>query len=146
MALLAVLFAGVTVSIFKKEFPLFRYSMAAVAVLYLGLSFARPDLIIAKVNLAQETGQDYAYLCSLSADAAPALVPYLESQGYHMEAFREDMPVRYGLDREGADGSGRYGQQTFGYYWMAAQKDKTQGMHLRNFNLSRYLALRRLGG
>ena len=75
MALLAVLFAGVTVSIFKKEFPLFRYSMAAVAVLYLGLSFARPDLIIAKVNLAQETGQDYAYLCSLSADAAPVLVP-----------------------------------------------------------------------
>ena len=54
--------------------------------------------------------------------------------------------TRYGLDREGADGRERYGQQTFGYYWMAAQKDKTQGMHLRNFNLSRYLALRRLGG
>ncbi len=52
LTLLAVLFAGVIINIFKEAFPLFRYSMAVVAVLYLVLSFAHPDYIIAKVNVA----------------------------------------------------------------------------------------------
>lgn len=147
LALLAVLFVGVTVSIFRRDFPLFGYSMAAVAVLYLGLSFAHPDLIIAKVNTAKTPQPDYVYLHSLSADAAPVLVPYLESLDYHMEAFREDSPLRYGLEmEEGSDGGAFFGQNTFGYYWMEAQKEDTAGMHLRNFNLSRYLALRLLEG
>ena len=52
LALLALLFVGVVVQILKEDFPLFRYHMAVVAVLYLALSFAHPDYIIAKVNLA----------------------------------------------------------------------------------------------
>lgn len=147
LALLAVLFVGVTVSIFRRDFPLFGYSMAAVAVLYLGLSFAHPDYIIAKVNTAKTPQPDYDYLYRLSADAAPALVPYLEGLGYHMEAFREDSPVRYGLEMaEDSDGGAFFGRNTFGYYWMEARKEDAEGMHLRSFNLSRYLALRQLEG
>ncbi len=52
LALLALLFVGVVLQILKEDFPLFRYHMAVVAVLYLALSFAHPDYIIAKVNLA----------------------------------------------------------------------------------------------
>ena len=52
LALLTLLFAGVVVQIFREDFPLFRYHVAVVAVLYLALSFAHPDYIIARVNLA----------------------------------------------------------------------------------------------
>ena len=52
LVLLAVLFVGVTASIFKENFPLFRYGVTAVAVLYLALSFGHPDYIVARVNIA----------------------------------------------------------------------------------------------
>ncbi len=52
LALLAVLLAGVVINIMKETFPLFRYSVAVVAVMYLALSFAHPDYIIARVNVA----------------------------------------------------------------------------------------------
>ena len=79
LLLLAVLFAGVMMQIFKKDFPLFRYSMAAATILYLGLSFAHPDYIIASVNVQQERIDNY-YLSRLSADAAPVLVPYIRQE------------------------------------------------------------------
>lgn len=175
LALLAVLFIGIVVNIFRESFPLFRYCMAAVAVFYLALSFAHPDYIIAKVNiantaergtraadartgdsrsdlmeggffLAKEPYQDYAYLRGLSADAAPVLVPYLEELGYHMEAFGEDFPLEYARDMAdgGMDWAGPAGRESFGYYWMSRQKERTKGMGIRTFNLSRYLALRSL--
>ena len=52
LALLAVLFVGIIINIMKDTFPLFRYSMAVVTVLYLALSFAHPDYIIARVNVS----------------------------------------------------------------------------------------------
>lgn len=177
LMLLAALFAGVVIGIYKENFPLFRYSCAVVTVLYLALSFVHPDYIIAKVNVAnaqrgsgqtQETAQtaddsrsdvlggsfflakepykDYGYLQRLSADAAPALVPYLEELGYHMEAFQEKYPMDYAMDTElSLDRDSRYGQDIFGYYWMARMKERTRDMGVRTFNLSRFLALRYLG-
>ncbi len=63
LALLAVLFVGVVINIMKDTFPLFRYSVAVVAVLYLALSFAHPDYIIARVNVANAS-HDIALLQS----------------------------------------------------------------------------------
>ena len=54
-----------------------------VTVCYLGLSFAHPDYWIAKYNVAQmeeEVAPDYDYLRSLSADAAPVLVSFLDEK------------------------------------------------------------------
>lgn len=109
LVLLFCLFVGIIVSIYSERFPLFRYSMAVVTVLYLMLSFAHPDYIIAAVNVANAPGeaaeqadewksenafflseepyQDYKYLSNLSADAAPVLIPYMASLGYDMESF-----------------------------------------------------------
>ncbi len=56
LALLAVLFVGVLINVFKAGFPLFRYSVAVVTVLYLALSFAHPDYLIARINLANAGG------------------------------------------------------------------------------------------
>lgn len=52
LATLFLLFAGVVVSIYREEFPLFRYGVTVVSVLYLALSFAHPDYWIARVNVA----------------------------------------------------------------------------------------------
>lgn len=155
LALLAVLFVGVIISIFKEEFPLFRYSMLVVTVLYLGLSFAHPDFIIAKVNVANTENagvrdpevfeifdpyDDYSYLSNLSADAAPVLVPYLKQLGYDMKAFEAKSPAEYARD---SYNTWRYFSagdiNAFGYYWMDDMKNRTENFGIRTFNVSRYL-------
>ena len=64
---LAVLFAGVIRNIFQESFPLFRYSVAVVTVLYLALSFSHMDAWIAAYNIAHD---QTSYLYELSTDAS----------------------------------------------------------------------------
>lgn len=162
LTLLSFLFVGIVINIFKEDFPLFRYSVAVVTVLYLLLSFAKPDYIIAKVNISKTVHEDYDaaeytdrkpysdyyYLSGLSADAAPVLVPFLQKQGYNMEAYRAKDPVEYmkEIDPDGKDKYKSNKLEGFGYYWMRSTKRSVQGMGLRSFNLSRYLALKALIG
>lgn len=94
LVVLALLFTGVVISIFRGGFPLFRYCCVAVTCCYLVLAFSHPDYWIAKVNVANvqrevsaEDGffkgdpyEDTGYLAGLSADAAPVLVPWLEER------------------------------------------------------------------
>lgn len=157
LAVLALLFAGIMVNIFKGNFPLFRYSLAVVTVLYVLLSFAKPDYIIARVNIANisreniESEQpadrrgykDYYYLGRLCADAAPVLIPYLQELGYHMEAYQDD-PVQYLKDNMADIPADHLRQDCFGYYWMRDRKESFQGLNLRTFNLSRYMAMKML--
>lgn len=129
LALLFVLFVGVVINIYRESFPLFRYSMVMVTLLYLALSFSHPDYIIAAVNVANaplgtaqneasvinEAGgnrngfflsegsyEDYAYLSRLNADAAPILIPYLARLGYDVESFtiRGEMENRWDMQNE----------------------------------------------
>lgn len=183
LALLALLFVGVVIQILKEDFPLFRYHVAVVAVLYLALSFAHPDYIIAKVNLAnasvnensaqageqeettkvsdkesrsdifggetdggsfflaKEPYQDFYYLRGLSADAAPALVPYLQELGYQMEAFEAEDAVTYAVQHELWEEGSRSGQIGFGYYWMRRLQQSTENFGIRTYNVSRHIAL-----
>ena len=153
LALLAVLFVGVIVHIFKEDFHLFRYSMVVVTVLYLGLSFAHPDLIIARVNVTNtanagvrdagvfeifEPYNDYSYLSNLSADAAPVLVPYLEKLGYDMKAFEADSPKMYAMSNYDT-WYHPSNIDAFGYYWMSDMKERTENFGVRTFNVSRYI-------
>ena len=78
LALLALLFAGVVIQILKEDFPLFRYHMAVAAVLYLALSFAHPDYIIAKVNLANASVKENGAQASAQEEATQ--VSYKESR------------------------------------------------------------------
>lgn len=125
LALLFTLFVGVVISIYRERFPLFRYSMVTVTLLYLVLSFSHPDYIIAAVNVAnapenmvrntnamgeEQNGfflsegpyEDYAYLSHLNADAAPILIPYMTKLGYDMESFyiRGEMETRWDMRDE----------------------------------------------
>lgn len=162
LAVLTLLFAGVILHIFKEKFPLFRYSMVVVTVLYLALSFAHPDYIIARYNVAHAAAEitpetetrfeensgiyrDYYYLSHLSADAAPVLVPYLEKLGYDLDVFFEGSGVEYwkGIKQEhNTQGLSEYAHSNFGYRYLQRLQSKTEKLSPRTFNVSRYWALR----
>ena len=143
------LFLGVMIQIFRKNFPLFRYGMTVVTILYVALAFSHPDFIVAKYNLEYSIKDpvDVKYLSELSADAAPVILPYLREQGYDLsqikqtdariEAQREEIRRTDRNDGETKKSSRdpwlRYLKKMQGYY-------RDQG--IRNFNLSRSLALR----
>ena len=131
LAVIFLLMVGVTIFIYKSKFPLFTYSLIIVTVFYISLSFARPDYWIAKYNL-DPVHLDYLdkydvydsqyYLSTLSADAAPILLneetnPYLRQKVDEGELAW----VRLSRYRNRID-------------------DLSENMHIRNFNLSIYMA------
>lgn len=152
LAVIFLLMAGVTVSIYMERFPLFTYSVAIVTVCYIGLSFAHPDYWIAKYNLSPahlEYLDDYdvfdnkRYLCGLSADAAPVLLD--EQKNPYLHAGTE-------TENDAADYSdiARYSEQgvTEDLDWLGRYCGKItalrEDMYLRNFNFSVYTAGRYL--
>lgn len=52
IAALAIVMAGVIISIYKKDFQLVNYMIAVSAVSYLIFSFSQPDYWIAKYNVS----------------------------------------------------------------------------------------------
>jgi len=137
LVLLFVLFVGIMLRIYKDRFPLFRYSMVCVTLLYLFLSFSHPDYWIAKVNmaytdkqsveqsdffLAESPYQDYVYIRNLSADAAPVLISYMEQEGYQYD------PANSNLRENWKD------------VYCSFMERKNQNVGIREFNVSRFVA------
>lgn len=166
LLLLFALFAGIIISIYRESFPLFRYSTAVVTVLYLLLSFAHPDYIIAAVNvsnapesvqvheddmwergdsffLSDEPYHDYNYLAGLSADAAPVLIPYLAEQGYDLNSFyTEDALTDRRLDKQ--RDVHKWQVEGFGYSYLRRLQRSTKGFGIRTYNISRHMALKQI--
>lgn len=74
----------------------------------------------------------YYYLASLSADAAPAVIPYLEQLGY---------PMTYFYTTHRPDISQKSEIEKFGYHYLRERHDENDDMSIRKFNLSRYRAV-----
>lgn len=144
LLVMSLLMAGVVITIYKERFPLFKYSMVLITVLYIGLSFAHPDYIIAKYNVAhygfdeeedtilrRNYYSDLYYLSHLSADAAPVF--------YTEESLSEYRSADY---KKSADKS----SDSYAYYesWLdeysERQNKRLQDMNLRTFNVSRHIA------
>ena len=70
LAVLTLLFIGVLINIFRESFPLFRYSMAVVTVLYIVMSLAHPDYIIARVNVANAPHENMSWWTEEEAQQA----------------------------------------------------------------------------
>ena len=137
LAVIFLLMAGVTISIYMNKFPLFTYSMIVVTVFYIGLSFSHPDYWIAKYNLSPQhieyldeydTRDSQKYLARLSSDAAPIILdeklnPYLADYFAVLED-EDDMNDEL--------------------LWLSRYHNKIQllseEMHLRNFNFSLHAA------
>ena len=136
LGLLTMLFIGVLISIFSRQFKLFRYSIIVVTLLYLGLSFSHPDYIVAYVNVQKET-VDYRYLEKLSADAAPVLVPYIRTRdtvSVTQDAYGERKFVSITNDQF------RKAPNNFGLKYMESINEKAQALGIRTFNVSRFMA------
>ena len=122
LAVLFLVMSGILIYIFREKFPLFRYSMVVVTVLFLLLAYAHPDRVIATYNLnedflaTEETRNniDIYYLHSLSVDAIPVLIEAAEK--VNDDKFTE---VLVGYD-----------------YWGLEEKEMT----LRTFNFSLWKA------
>ncbi len=153
LAMLAVLLAGVAVTVVNRKFKLFRYCVAVVAVSYLVFSFGKPDVLVAEYNIAQ-MGEDISfddleYLAGLSVDTVPALSRYrFEHQGCGQGAgnyvkkydyYTSPGDWFYG-EREGKvpDGCRRCLLNKTLHHVL---KD-TEHMGVRTFHLSKYLARR----
>lgn len=147
LAVIFLLLTGVLIRIYAQGFPLFSYGVAVVSVLYILLSFSRPDYLIAACNLGNSEGKsvhhffdtdayhDYWYLSGLSADAAPVILPFLESEGYDMEAvgmetFRETLPDKRRYEPE----------EFWGYIYLENLHEEVDDLGFRTFNFSRYAA------
>lgn len=94
IVVMAVIMVGTTIFIFKKEFPIFKYMLMSITVLYIGFSAAHPDYWIAKYNTMQaqkgEGIDEYHLLFNLSLDAAIPVLDYYEDiienpKGYYNE-------------------------------------------------------------
>ncbi len=142
LAVLFLVFVGVMIYTHKESFPLFRYSMVVVTCLYLCLSFSHPDYWIAKVNVESmqedrseffqgKAYNDYEYLTSLSADAAPIMLELIENKGYDMSY--------YNWCEESDEYYSRYEPYTFGYRWLEKMHNRCIDMSIREFNVSRFL-------
>ena len=78
LAMLSILMIGVTVIIYRNEFPLFKHCLVTITVFYLIFAWMRPDYVIASYNVAHMTDENryetVQYLSGhLSADAAPVI-------------------------------------------------------------------------
>lgn len=80
----ALILAGVIISLYHKNFPLFGYSVTVITICYLIFSLGRPDYHIAKYfvdHTDRIESEDLNYLTSnLSLDAAPVVLPLLDGK------------------------------------------------------------------
>ncbi|MBR3824246.1 MAG: DUF4173 domain-containing protein [Lachnospiraceae bacterium] len=158
LLVLFFIFTGVIIYIYKENFPLFRYSMVVVTVLYLGLSFSHPDYWIAKVNVAGmadnrsafflgDAYYDYGFLGRLSADAAPIMLEWAEENGCDLEYYslcKEEgpysKPVRDFQGKHPATSHGYTSAEGCGYMYMEHLAERVDRITIRNFNISRAVA------
>lgn len=101
LLVLSLLMAGALIMIYRESFPLTRYYVITITILYLAFSFAHPDYWIAKYNLNHIylSGEapleyqyrygydDFHYLVRLSDDAAPVIFANAEKLDYEEESW-----------------------------------------------------------
>lgn len=99
LVLIGLVMIGTVISIYKKKFPLFRYSVLILSCCYIVLSLSRPDYWIAKYNVAkmeEVSVEDLHYLIyNLSYDAAPIVATIdpeeVNGEYYDTEYIKGDM-------------------------------------------------------
>ncbi|NTV78744.1 MAG: DUF4173 domain-containing protein [Clostridiales bacterium] len=129
-----VVMTGVLIFIYHSKFPLFRFTMFSVTILYILLAFSHPDYFIASYNLSKikvkiadveeidglSTFGDISYVLGLSKDAAPAILDFYLNEEQRVEKSDDTW---YNINE----------------YFTEAQK-AYEDMNFRTFNLSRYIA------
>lgn len=152
LAMLVVLMSGVVTAVLRPEFGLFRYCTVVLAVFYLAFSFARVDVIVAEYNMAQMgediSYEDLEYLTYLSMDVVPALSRYtFEHKGccrkdgiYHAEYDYYEPTAVWIYDGNNDRGVKQGCRRCLLNMTFHHVMEDTEGMDLRTFHVSKYLA------
>ncbi len=134
IAVMAITMLGITVFIFKKEFPIFKFMLVSITVLYIGFSAGHPDFWIAKYNIEQDKTEDgideYHLLFNLSLDAAVPVLTYYEKEIENPQMYYNEYYVEYQLTSD-AERLMRYCDRI--------EREK-EDMDMRKFNFSKALA------
>ena len=167
LIVLFFLFAGVVISIYKQGFPLFKYSMTVVSVLYIALSFSHPDYIIAQINVTNAVKETTAELdvkeLRENLDygdeffAGPFFLgDYYTDYEYlsqlsadaapvlipYMEELGYDLRVYYQeniWENLENQETRRWRLAGFGNYYLESMKETVKHLSPRTFNVSRYM-------
>lgn len=119
LLMIAAVMTGTVISIYSSRFPLLRYTVFAVGIIWIAFSFCRPGYLIAKYNVNQMDAYipraDIRYLTSLGDDAAPALCELAE---------KLDDDDKYILSE----------------YFQDIMDDWKENDHIRGFNVAKYQA------
>ncbi len=131
----ALLLAGIILSLYRKDFPLFGYCVTIISLCYLIFSLGKPDALIASYYIAhtQEAELDLKFLTTeLSYDAAKEVLPVLqEVYGELSEGDLVNQPYQdddYSFTRN----------DVRSYYEGISNRREENG--IRGFNLSVYQA------
>ena len=91
LAVMAIAMAGIVAFIFFVGFPIFRYLLISILVLYVAFAAAHPDYWIASYNIMKaEAGEDvdeYHLLFHLSLDAAVPILTSFEGELINPETY-----------------------------------------------------------
>lgn len=133
----AIVLAGVIISIYNRQFPLFGYCVAVVSICYLLFSFSKPDYFIASylINNNKELEQeDVTFLTrELSFDAAPVVIPLLYEIEDDLTSFYLETETGRWLWKVGFD----YNESEMYFYRVIAGENTRD---IRDFNLSYFIA------
>lgn len=101
LAVIALFLAGVILSVYRRQFPLFRYGVVVIAVSYLIFSLAKPDHWIAvylEQGKVQLTAEDAAYLTrELSLDASATVLKLLSDESRWTEDAKQGKEMENSL-------------------------------------------------
>lgn len=123
LLVIALIMIGVFITIFKKKFDFFHYAVVLVSCLYLLFSFAHVDYLIAKVNL----------------DNASLETQYAFFEG--TELYDDISYLTYNLSYDAAPAILEYEQDDLYIEWIL---EDTDDLGIRNFNVSRFIALQKV--
>lgn len=121
----AIFMIGVILSIFKRQFPLFRYIVLAIMCCYIVLNYARPDVLIAKYNLSQQhvKSTDIIYLLDTSSYDAISVLAEFDMEKVEYERARDEEELKSRIE-----GTMKYISET------------NKGIYFRKANYSRIVA------
>ncbi len=138
LTVISLLMAGVVCSLFQNHFPIYKYSLIVVSVIYLAFSFSHVDYFIADYNLshAEESSlrDTLEYIATLSSDAAPAIADYMEQNKELKEKVASYNTMNL-LERSLVD-------EDASWYFMYTRKIRhlSENRSIRRFNVSHYVA------
>lgn len=161
---IALLLAGIVAMILRPEFPLLRYGLAVVCVVYLAFSFSHVDYFIASYNLSHAnaveacTGDAGLYGNATDAEVYSGdtelygnVVEQTADYGYIYTLSTDAAPAiaAYlgkcpGTAEPEAEGCGEGSSRWLDYY-LSENRHVMEHFTLRNFNVSHYVAYRLLG-